>query len=308
MSRLAEALTDYLTIRRRLGFKLERAEHLLRDFVTYLEQRGAGTVTTELALAWARRPAQAHPSWHAVRLAVVRVFARHLRTLDAATEVPPDDILPRHRRRATPFLYRTSDVEALMATANKMPSEFRAATYATLIGLLSVTGMRVGEAIRLDLDDIDFSQGLMTIRMSKFGKSRQVVLHPSAVDALRAYVRRRRRLRPPPTTPAFLVSTAGTRLIYKNVHFTFHQLVQKASIRPLSPRCRPRIHDLRHTFAVNTLLAWYRDGLDVPSRMHLLSTQLGHGDPAATYWYLSASPELLGLAGQRLERALGVLP
>jgi integrase len=168
--------------------------------------------------------------------------------------------------------------------------------------------MRVGEAIRLDLDDIDWSEGSLTIRKSKFDKSREVVLHPTTVEALRAYAQRRQQLRPRPRTPSFFVSMAGTRIIYNNVHFTFHELVGQAGIGPRSSRCRPRPHDLRHTFAVNTLLSWYRDGLDVPGRMHLLSTYLGHLDPSETYWYLSASPELLGLAGQRLERTLGELP
>ncbi len=308
MSPLATALADYLTIRRRLGFKLGRPGQLLGDFVAYLDEQGATTVTTELAMAWARRPATGHPSWWGARLSAVRVFARYLQTIDPATEVPPANVLPARSQRATPFLYSASDVDALMAAARKFNSEYRALTYTTLIGLLAATGMRVGEAIRLNLDDIDWSEGSLTIRQSKFGKSREVVLHPTTVQALRAYARRRQQLRPRPRTPSFLVSMVGTRLIYQNVHFTFHELVALAGIGPRSPRCRPRPHDLRHTFAINTLLAWYREGLDVPSRMHLLSTYLGHLDPADTYWYLSATPELLGLAGQRLEQTLGELP
>jgi integrase len=308
MSALATALAEYLTIRRRLGFKLGRHGQLLRDFVAYLDEQGATNVTTELATAWARRPAGAHPSWWGARLSVVRVFARYLQTIDPATEVPPADILPARSQRAAPYLYSRSDIDALMAAARRLNSEHRALTYTTLIGLLAVTGMRIGEAIRLDLDDVDWSEGSLTIRESKFGKSREVVLHSTTVEALSAYARERQQLRPRPRTPSFFVSLAGTRLIYNNVHFTFHELVEEAGIGPRSPRCRPRPHDLRHTFAVNTLLAWYRDGLDVPSRMHLLSAYLGHLDPANTYWYLSATPELLGLAGQRLERTLGTLP
>lgn len=308
MSPLATALTEYLTIRRRLGFKLGRHGQLLQDFVTYLDEREATTVTTELAMAWARRPAGARPAWWGARLSVVRVFARYLQTIDPATEVPPADLLPARSQRATPYLYSASDIDALMAAARRLSSEHRAATYATLIGLLAVTGMRVGEAIRLDVDDINWSEGFLTIRQTKFGKSREVVLHSTAVEALRAYAERRQQLLLRPRTPSFFVSLTGTRLIYQNVHFTFHELVEEAGIGPRAPRCRPRPHDLRHTFAVNTLLTWYRDGLDVPSRMHLLSTYLGHLDPTATYWYLSATPELLGLAGERLERTLGELP
>jgi integrase/recombinase XerD len=308
MSLLATALADYLSIRRRLGFKLHTHGRLLSSFVAFMDEQGSTTVTTELAMAWAKRPAGADPSWWGARLSVVRVFARYLRTIDPVTEVPPADVLPARSQRATPYLYSSSDIDALMAAARRLPSEHRALTYATLIGLLAVTGMRVGEVIRLDLDDIDLSEGLLTIRKSKFGKSREVVLHSTTVEALRVYAARRQQLRPRPRTPSFFVSLVGTRLIYTNVHFTFQEFVDQAGIGPQSPRCRPRPHDLRHTFAVNTLLAWYRDGLDVASRMHLLSTYLGHLDPADTYWYLSATPELLGLAGERLERSLGELP
>jgi integrase len=308
MSSLASALADYLTIRRRLGFKLGRHGQLLADFVAYMDEHEVTTVTTESALAWARRPAGARPAWWGARLSVVRVFARYLKTTDPATEVPPADLLPARSQRATPYLYSASDIDALMAAAGRLRSEHRAATYSTLIGLLAVTGMRIGEAIRLDLDDIDWAEGSLTIRASKFGKSREVVLHPTTVEALRAHAQRRQRLRPRPRTPSFFVSLTGTRLIYNNVHGTFHKFVEEAGIRPRGPRCRPRPHDLRHTFAVNTLVTWYRAGLDVPSRMHLLSTYLGHLDPTKTYWYLSATPELLGLVGQRLEQALGELP
>jgi integrase/recombinase XerD len=308
MSPLASALAEYLTIRRRLGFKLHTHGQLLSSFVAHMDEQGATTVTSDLALAWAGRPTRANPSRWGARLSVVRVFARYLKTIDPATEVPSTDLLPARSQRATPYLYSASDIDALMAAARRLPSEHRAATYATLIGLLAVTGMRIGEAIRLDLDDIDWSEGSLTIRASKFGKSREVVLHPTTVEALRAYAERRQHLRPRPRTPSFFVSLTDTRLIYNNVHFTFHELVEETGIGPRSQRCRPRPHDLRHTFAVNTLLAWYREGLDVASRMHLLSTYLGHLDPADTYWYLSATPELLGLAGERLERTLGKLP
>jgi len=308
MSSLTAALAEYLTIRRKLGFKLGRQGQLLQDFVAYLDEHDATTVTIELAMAWAQKPTGARRSWWGARLSAVRVFAKHLQTIDPATEVPPADLLPARSQRATPYLYSASDIDALMSAARGLTAEHRAVTYATLIGLLAVTGMRVGEAIRLDLDDIDWSEGSLTIRKSKFGKSREVVLHPTTVEALRTYVRHRQQLRPRPRTPSFFVSMAGTRLIYNNVHFTFHELAGQAAIGPRSSRCRPRPHDLRHTFAVNTLLAWYRAGLDVPSRMHLLSTYLGHLDPSDTYWYLSATPELLGLAGQRLERTLGELP
>ena len=243
MRPLATALTEYLTIRRRLGFKLHTHGQMLSSFVAYMGEQGATTVTTELATAWARRPTGAHPSRWAERLSAVRVFARYLRTVDPSTEVPPTDIFPVRRQRATPYLYSMSDIGALMAAAGQLTSEHRAVTFTTLIGLLTVTGMRVGEAIRLDLDDIDWSEASLTIRKSKFGKSREVVLHPTAIEALGAYAERRQRFRPRPRTPSFFVSLTGTRLIYQNVHITFQELVEQAGIGPRSARCRPRPHD-----------------------------------------------------------------
>jgi integrase len=184
----------------------------------------------------------------------------------------------------------------------------RAATYQTLTGLLAVTGMRAGEAIRLDQPDVDLRAGLLTIRQSKFGKSRQLPLHATTVAALAGYAALRDRQHPRPATPAFFVSLTGTRLIYKNVHRTFHRLTRAAGLAPRSPRCRPRIHDLRHSFAVAALLGWHQDGGDVAARLPLLSAWLGHADPASTYWYLTGTPELLALTGQRLEDHLRERP
>jgi integrase/recombinase XerD len=188
-----------------------------------------------------------------------------------------------------------------MAAAHDLRPPLRAATYATVIGLLAATGMRVGETIALDRGDVDLTCALIVVRNGKFGKSRQLPLHPSAIEALTGYADTRDRLCPAPRTPAWFVSTTGTRLIYRNVHFVFHRLTQQAGLRARLPRCRPRPHDLRHTFAVATLLDWYRDGGDVAARMPLLSTYLGHAQPANTYWYLSAAPELLAEAARRLE-------
>lgn len=305
MSGLHDAVEDYLVMRRALGFKLVAAGQLLPDFAAYCERAGTDTITVELALAWARQPATRAPVWRSMRLAVVRGFARYLHAIDARHEVPPADAIPAGLCRATPYLYSDADLASLLAAARALPRPLAAATYTTLIGLLAVTGMRVGEAIRLDRADLDWSEGLLTIRASKFGKSRELALHPSTVEALRAYDRARRRFWPRPETPAFFVSARGTRLAYSDVQRTFHALTRKAGLVPRSAHCRPRLHDLRHSFATGTLLGWYRAGLDVEQRMHSLSTYLGHSNPAATYWYLSAAPELLALACERLERASG---
>jgi integrase/recombinase XerD len=309
MSPLRQAVADYLSVRRALGTKLEDYDWMLGSFVAYLEAAGATTFTTELAVAWAKLPGDdAHPAYVSKRLCVVRGFARHLEAFDPATEVPPVGLLPPGRCRAIPYLYSDADIAALMAAARSLTPALRAATYHTLIGLLSVTGMRIGEVIRLDRDDVDWAEGVLTIRDSKFDNSREVPLHPSTLDALKAYGHLRDRLCPRPETTSLLVSAAGRRLVYVTVQQTFAGLVRAAGLKPRSQRCRPRPHDTRHAFACKVLLGWYRGGVDVEAHMPLLSTYLGHASPADTYWYLSAVPELLSLAAQRREHILGVRP
>lgn len=305
MNPLRQALVDYLAVRRALGYTLARPEKLLAQFLTYLDDLGEEHLRTETALTWARLPTGADRSWWSYRLSIVRGFAAHLRTIDPVSEVPPADLLPWRRCRATPYLYADGDVAALLAAAATLRTPHRVATYRTLIGLLVVTGMRVGEAIGLDRGDFDAIHGVLLIRHGKFGKSRALPLHASAVDALRHYLRRRDRPRAATRTPAMLVSTTGTRLLYANVQCTFRQLVCRAGLKPRSAACRPRLHDLRHSFAVRTMLDGYRRGDDPAARFPRLSTYLGHVDPGKTYWYLSAAPELLALAGRRLERHLG---
>jgi integrase/recombinase XerD len=306
MSGLRGHLEDYLALRRSLGYKLERPGQLLAGLVRDLEDAGAATITIGHALAWATAPADADPAWWRLRLAAVRPFARYLAPLVPGTEVPPRGLLPGPVScRAVPYPYSGTEVTALMTAAGGIRAPLRAATYQTLIGLLAVTGMRVGEVIRLDCGDLDPEQGLLTVRDSKFGKSRQLPLHASVLQALASYLQLRDRERPCLASPAFFISVAGTRLIYKNVHRTFHQLTKAAGLQPRSAACRPRIHDLRHAFAVATLARWYADGGDVAARLPLLSTWLGHADPAGTYWYLTGTPELLALAAARLGHQQG---
>jgi integrase/recombinase XerD len=307
MSAVRDSLEDYLRIRRSLGYKLESQAYLLGSFVSYLERAQAPTVTTELAVAWATEPANAAPAWWANRLSAVRGFATYLRSVDPTAQVPPRGLLPLERTsgRATPFLYSDQELAALIRVAGQLANPLRALTHQTLICLLAVTGVRIGEAIKADRGDLDLETGVLLIRDGKFGKSREIPLHPTTVQAMRIYLRRRARLHRRPGSPALFISTAGTRLIYKNVHLTFGRLVREAGLRPRSASCRPRLHDLRHSFAVRTLLDWYRADVEVQGKLPLLSTYLGHVKPSNTYWYLSGAPELLGLAGERLERHLG---
>ena len=302
MTGLRGHLADYLGVRRSLGFKLTRAAKLLDQFLNHLDHLGAAVVTVDVAVAWATLPANGDSDWRAYRLGVVRGFARYLHAVDPTHQIPPTGLLAGRSRRATPYPYTGDDIVGLMSAAGTLRRyPLRAATFETLIGLLAVTGLRVGEAIRLDRSDIDWRGGVLTVAETKFNKTRLVPLHTTTLDALRSYDKRRSQLCPHPTDPSFFVSTAGKRLRYDGVHATWVRLVRHAGLQPISAACRPRPHDLRHRFAVTTVLGWYRDGADVQARLPLLSTYLGHVHPGSTYWYLSAAPELLGIAAGRLE-------
>lgn len=303
MNQLGQHLGDYLELRRSMGYRLRRAEKLLRQFVVYCDDVDVETVTIEVALQWATLPEGASSSWVCHRLGVVRSFSRYLAVIDPAHQVVPPNAFPHHPVRAVPFLYTETEVLAMMREAGSLPSPVRQATFATIIGLLWATGMRIGEAIRLDRDDVDLTGGMVTVRDTKFGKTRQLPVHETVTVALAAYAQRRDQWFPQTSSSAFFVSAAGTRVIYCNFHLGFKQLVQRAGLEPRSPSCRPRPHDLRHAFAVRTLIGWYRDGVDVEANLPKLSTYLGHVLPAHTYWYLSAAPELLALAAGRLETA-----
>jgi integrase/recombinase XerD len=300
MTGLRDAVTDYLALRRSLGFKLARHGRLLPELAGYLESVGAATLTTRLALAWATSLAGKPDEW-AIRLSITRGFAGYLATLDPATEVPPAGLLPRRSRRADPYPYSNAEIAALMAATGTLRFPLRAATYRALIGLWATTGMRVGETIALDRTDLDPAERTLLVRNAKFGDTRLLPLHSSTVDALTDYAELRDRHRPQATSPAFFISLAGTRLHYANVNHTFRALVQAAGLRPQSATCRPRIHDLRHRMVLVTLIDWYRSGVDVAARLPALSAYLGHSCPAFTFWYYSAAPELLALAADRLE-------
>jgi integrase/recombinase XerD len=307
VSGLRGALADYLDVRRALGFKLDRAEKLLDQFVSYLELQHTDVITVEHALAWATLP-QRSGWWHAMRLSAVRRFAVHLHNLDARTQVPPPGLIAHGKHRATPYLYSGAEIHALVQAATRLPNPVYAATFPMLIGLLAVTGMRFGEAIALDVDDFDTHADVLTVRDGKCGKSRLLPLHPSTADAVRRYLDQRAQLlrdKQLADSGALLISNAGTRLDHSGAQRTWRTLRTAAGLAPRSSNCRPRIHDLRHGFAVSTLLDWYRDGQDVSALLPRLSTYLGHADPKDTFWYLSAAPELLALAGQRLDTHLG---
>lgn len=302
MSPLRQQLDDYLQMRRALGFKLISEDVLLGSFVSFMEAAGADAVTADHALRWATLPSSAKPVYHAKRLRAVRGFARYLHTLDPAHELLATDLLPSGGwRRPAPYIYAPQEIAALMAAAERLKTRLGAATMRTLIGLLTVTGMRVGEAIRLDRDDLDLEHGRLIVRESKFGKSRQLPLHPTTITALRDYLRVRDALKPQPQSPALLIGTWGGRLHRDGVESTFRLLRQRAGLTARPGSAPPRLHDMRHSFAVHTMLDAYRSAGDPSAYASALATYLGHADPGASYWYLSAAPELLALAAGRLE-------
>lgn len=299
---LTDAVAQYLALRRALGFKLRYENALLQSFLTFLEAHGASVITTDLAVRWAQQPPDGTSCGWAKRLSTIRCFARYHRAFDPRTEVPPPRLIPPCARHRRPHIFTDEQIALLMREARGVRTAMLAESYATLIGLLAVTGMRVGEAIALNDEDIDWRRALLTVRHAKFYKSRLIPLHESALAALRTYKARRDRICPCRRSQSFLVSSVGAPIHYANFHLVFRRLL-RATRLDSHPGGRPRLHDLRHAFAVKSLRDWYRLGIDAERRLPWLSTYLGHVNPAATYRYLTATPELLALAGERLERS-----
>jgi integrase len=311
MKSLSKSLEEYLALRRALGFKLKEDGRVLTEFVSFLEGQGISYITTELAVQWATKPTNVQQSHWARRLRMVRFFAEYRSASDPRTEVPSPKLLPDTYRRNPPYIYTDDQVMSLMEAAKRLPSTvplttgLRAETYYTLLGLLSVTGMRISEALALNSEDIDLNRAVLTIRGAKFGKTRLVPLHKSTQQALQRYTDFRDHIYPKPKTSSFFVCERGTRLGYWGVLRTFVRLSRETGLRGPDDSFGPRMHDFRHRFAVTTLVRWYREGLDVDRHIHTLSAFLGHVKISDTYWYLSAVPELLQLALARLDGSKG---
>lgn len=299
MSNMLASLEQYLTLRRSLGFKLSSQESRLRNFVAYAQARGQDHITAKLAVEWAEH--QCGPRTWSSRLSTIRSFSRHVALNDLRTEIPPSGIFP-PQRRARPFIYSDAQVADLLNAMPRLhPGSFRGVTYHYFFGLLASTGMRFSEAARLLREDADMGTGTLTIRQTKFGKSRYIPLHRSTWDALRRYCEERDCLPTRRASRFFFTGDRGRGLNHANPHFSFIVWTREAGLRGASEAEGPRIHDLRHTFAVRTLLDWYRNGENVDLRIPELSTYLGHGKVADTYWYLSAHPDLLEEAKRRLD-------
>jgi integrase/recombinase XerD len=304
MKSLQNAIEDYIALRRSLGFKLDDMATDLTKFASFMEQKAAPYITTALALEWAMQSTDHLPSHWARRLGFVRVFARHWSATDPRTEIPPAGLLPFRAQRARPYLYTEQEIQRLLAAAKSLSpaSGLRPWTYHCLFGLLAVSGLRISEAIKLERQDVDFYQGVLTIRQTKFNKNRLIPLHTSTRDVLSEYAEHRDRLVPNPSSSCFLLNDCGRCLERSAVRRTFYDLSRQIGLRGPADHTGPRIHDFRHRFALNTLIQWYRAGEDIERRLPVLSTFLGHAHVADTYWYLSIHPELMGLATERLEQ------
>jgi len=308
MNTLRKAVWDYLALRRSLGFKLREAGKELIDFVRFLEQHNATYITQALALAWAQQPSAARPAYWAHRLSSVRGFARYRSATDPRTQIPPPGLLPFQPKRARPYLYSEEEICSLLRAALRMPFRYqrdklRPWIFHCLFGLLSVSGLRLGEARNLEVRDVDLKAGVLTIRGTKFGKTRLIPLHASTCAVLANYLARRQRHWAGRTASSYLfLSSWGNRLDGGEIHRTFYALSRQIGLRGPSDSHGPRLHDLRHRFATNTLVQWYRSGQDPERRLPLLSAYLGHVHVTDTQWYLEGAPELMREAMQRLQQ------
>jgi integrase len=307
MNSLREAIKEYLQLRRHLGYQLRVPGRLLRSFAAFADREKATHITTDLVLRWAQQPADARAATWAGRFQTVRRFALWLSASDRRTEVPPAGLLPYRAERKRPYIYSEADITNLVRTAAQLPSPagLKGRTFATLFGLLAVSGMRISEALALDREDVNLQEGILRICRSKFGKSRLVAVHESTRQILAAYARARDRSVPRPATAAFFLSERGGRVTEWAARYNFAKVAREVGLRTPTTNCRhgrgPRLHDLRHRFATRTLLRWYRAGIDVEREIPKLATYLGHVHVNETYWYLEAVPELLELATRRLE-------
>jgi integrase len=303
MKSLLQAVEDYLALRRSLGFKLREYGDCLDEFVSFLAKNESAHVTNKLAVEYATQRQYEKPVSWSRRLIIIRGFARYHIGADPRTEIPPVGLLRFRSRRARPYVYSQDEIRRLLQAALKIesPHQLQPRTYHCLFGLLAVSGLRLGEAVNLQPQDVDWSGGVLTIRGAKFGKTRLVPLHSSTLAVLRNYADLRDKIFTGRILPTFLVTSHGTKLEKTNLSRIFRELSRQIGIRKPGVRNGPRLHDFRHRFAIETLLRWYRTGEEVTRRMPVLSTYLGHVNVSGTYWYLSSTPELIASASKLIE-------
>lgn len=307
MNKISKAIDEYLALRRSLGFKLQYHENALHQFASFLEEHGAFHITARLAVQWAKQPQDVLPAHWARRLNIVRGFAKFWTATDSRNEIPSPGLLPYRSVRCRPYIYTPGQISQIVGAATHLPSRrgLRSWTYATFFGLLAVTGLRISEASALNREDVDLDQGILTIRKTKFAKSRLVPVHATTRLELRSYAQRRDLIYPNPESPAFFLSDHGKRINHWAARATFIKISRQIGLRRPTDSHGPRVHDLRHSMAVRTMIQWYRADLDIARQMPKLSTYLGHANVSDTYWYISATPELLRLASARMAAARG---
>ena len=305
MKTLDNFLNEYLRLRRAFGYRLDRQEKYLKQFLHFLHKEKSTVVSSHLALKWASNSGKSTQMNTAKKLGHVRQFTSYVSTEDPRHEIPPKELVPYPKRnRKGVYIYTTQEISSLMeATKTVFLSQMKVQTYYILIGLLATTGMRIGEIINLDLKDFKLKEGYFLVRKSKDGQSRKVLLHQSTIEKIKIYLELRNQL--PKASSALLASTKGTRIIHMNVHTSFDRVLKATGLYNRTPK--PRIHDLRHTFIVRTVEKWYREGLNVESKLSHLSTYVGHISPSSTYWYLHSVPELMAYAAERLNKRMGEL-
>lgn len=304
MTSLREAVAEYLELRRALGFRLEKDERLLGDFAGFMERRHATHITAKLALQWARQPSSTDANYLAGRLRAVRSFARYRILSDPRTEIPATDLLARRRIIFQPHIFSAEEIKRILVGSLQQwggATRFYCLGRYTIYGLISVTGMRVGEVLRLDLNDVDLDQGVITIRNSKFGKSRLVPVHETTRIALQRYREERDAFLAGQLVKAFFISTHGRRVGHTALDRAFRRLTKRLGLRDVAASSGPRLHDLRHTMAVEVLRRCYSTGADPERRLPALSTYLGHTQLTYTYWYLHQNPGLMAEAVARLQ-------
>lgn len=304
--RLLKAVDDYIKERRQLGYVMARDGKLLYDFIQYAHKVGhKGPITIKLALQWVELPQKCKPGWLANRLCAIRGFANYIKLIDPKTEVPPAGIIRYRRRRPTPYIYPEQEMTDIMKAAKRLTIEngngLQPHTYTTLFGLLACSGIRITEALKLSRDDIDFSSSMLTVIEGKFKKSRLIPLHPTVLEPLRSYIKKRDKKFPIPKTNFFFVNKYGNPLTQKSVDYTFRQIRSNLGWNKKGEP-RRRVYDIRHTFATRKLLEWYRNGDDIDQKIQYLSAYLGHVQATDTYWYLSAVPELMEIVSSRFEK------
>jgi len=309
---LSQHAQQYLRERRRLGFQLHSMGHALRSFTRYVDRlKPLRPVTLELMAQWARcdRGHSADPRTWARRLKILRPFTRWLRQFEPGTEVPDDALFGPIGERVAPHIFSEQEIAELVRAAGQLAPELRGATYSTLFALIASTGLRVSEAVRLHNADVDLKAGVLTVRRTKFAKSRHVPLHSSAIEPLRQYRRLCDRWVTPTEDSPFFVGSRGRRrgeqLSTRQVDRVFASLRTQLGWRNRGAHHAPRVHDLRHAFVVRRILAWHSQSIDIDQAMLSLSTYVGHAMVTNTYWYLTAVPELMALAAKKFESKMG---